>query len=126
MAIMDNRTSEQGLAWDAVVLEEMLNEIKQDEGELDRALQALQDELNPPEVDYEEMWQGMPEFEQEDQTGILLKVHFLNEDDRKEFFNLINQRCTDKTISIWYPERKFGSMDQLGTKEGLVYSNNES
>jgi len=41
MAIMDNRTSEQGLAWDAVVLEEMLDEIKQDEGELDFALSDL-------------------------------------------------------------------------------------
>jgi len=46
MAIMDNRTSEQGLAWDAVVLEEMLNEIKQDEGELDAALDKLASELD--------------------------------------------------------------------------------
>jgi len=46
MAIMDNRTSEQGLAWDALVLEEMLNEIKQDEGELDAALEKLAGELD--------------------------------------------------------------------------------
>jgi DNA modification methylase len=41
MAIMDNRTSEQGLAWDAVVVEDLLNEIKQDEGELDSYLESL-------------------------------------------------------------------------------------
>jgi 16S rRNA G966 N2-methylase RsmD len=41
MAIMDNRTSEQGLAWDAVVVEDLLNEIKQDEGELDAYLETL-------------------------------------------------------------------------------------
>ena len=45
MAIMDNRTSEQGLAWDAVVLEDLLNEIKQDEGELDKMLEALAEEV---------------------------------------------------------------------------------
>jgi site-specific DNA-methyltransferase (adenine-specific) len=41
MAIMDNRTSEQGLAWDAVVVEDLLNEIKDDEGELDAYLESL-------------------------------------------------------------------------------------
>ena len=45
MAIMDNRTSEQGLAWDAVVVEDLLNEIKQDEGELDEALEKLAGEI---------------------------------------------------------------------------------
>lgn len=46
MAIMDNRTSEQGLAWDAIVLEEMLEEIKQDEGELDKYLTDLQEQID--------------------------------------------------------------------------------
>jgi hypothetical protein len=41
MAIMDNRTSEQGLAWDAVVLEEMMEEIKAADGELGMALDGL-------------------------------------------------------------------------------------
>ena len=41
MAIMDNRTSEQGLAWDAVVVEDLLNEIKDEEGELDAYLETL-------------------------------------------------------------------------------------
>ena len=44
MAIMDNRTSEQGLAWDAVVVEDLLNEIKDDEGELDFYMQDLADD----------------------------------------------------------------------------------
>lgn len=41
MAIMDNRTSEQGLAWDAVVLEELMSEIQEDDGALDQALEKL-------------------------------------------------------------------------------------
>jgi hypothetical protein len=45
MAIMDNRTSEQGLAWDAVVVEDLLNEIKQDEGELDNYLNGLAEDV---------------------------------------------------------------------------------
>jgi hypothetical protein len=46
MAIMDNRTSEQGLAWDAVVVEDLLNEIKQDEGDLDNYLKDLENQLD--------------------------------------------------------------------------------
>ena len=45
MAIMDNRTSEQGLAWDAVVVEDLLNEIKDDEGELDNYLESLKSQI---------------------------------------------------------------------------------
>jgi hypothetical protein len=46
MAIMDNRTSEQGLAWDAVVLEELMQEIQEDDGELDMALEKLHEEIS--------------------------------------------------------------------------------
>ena len=44
MAIMDNRTVEVGLEWDNIVLEEMLEEIKASDGELDRFLEDLAEE----------------------------------------------------------------------------------
>ena len=53
MAIMDNRTSEQGLAWDAVVVEDLLKEIKQDEGELDSYLSGLAEDIGIEPPDFE-------------------------------------------------------------------------
>jgi hypothetical protein len=78
----------------------------------------------PDNIDYQTLWQGMPEFEQNNEAKIQLIVSFANEMDRKEFLERIGvSSYTEKTKSIWYPERKRGEMDQLGTKEGLVYSN---
>lgn len=57
------------------------------------------------EINYDEMWQGMPEFEQEDKSSYQsIHVHFRNAEDVKEFAELIGQRLTDKTRSIWYPQ----------------------
>jgi len=53
MAIMDNRTSEQGLAWDAVVVEDLLNEIKQDVGELVAYLNGLAEDIGIQSPDFE-------------------------------------------------------------------------
>lgn len=59
------------------------------------------DELN----NWHEHWQGMPEFVQgnEDPFQSIL-IHFRNEQDRKEFEELIGQRFTYKTKSAWFPE----------------------
>lgn len=54
-------------------------------------------------------WEGMPEFKQDDLTGITLVVHFANEDDRKEFGKVIGRELTDKTRSIWYPEQELSN-----------------
>lgn len=51
------------------------------------------------------IWQGMPEFEQEDLTPIkTLKVHFAAQEDIIAFAKLVKQKITDKTKFIWYPE----------------------
>ena len=56
-------------------------------------------------ADYDEMWQGMPEFEQEDLTGYQsIHVHFRNAEDVTIFANLIEQTLTDKTRAVWYPK----------------------
>lgn len=50
----------------------------------------------------DDLWKGMPEFEQEDQEAYKkIFVHFANEDDYQEFFRVIGQRPNAK--AIWFP-----------------------
>jgi hypothetical protein len=60
----------------------------------------------PPENDSEKEWQDMPEFVQ-DKTEPFAKiiVRFDSEEDLNEFANLIGQKLTPKTQSIWHPEK---------------------
>ena len=56
---------------------------------------------------WEDEWQGMPEFIQEDQSPFkTIFVHFENREDMLLFAELVDQRLTTKTQSIWYPEAK--------------------
>lgn len=66
-------------------------------------------------------WLSMPEFSQEDlQPCRQIIVSFESEDDVKEFQKAINQRLTDNTKSIWFPEQnnekpsKFVYHDSVG------------
>ena len=55
-------------------------------------------------------WEGMPEFDQNDQTSYKkCIVHFDNEIDRTRFFEAIGQSFTEKTSSVWFPPQE--SMD---------------
>ncbi len=69
-----------------------------------------------------EHWQGMPEFEQEDQESWKrLIVHFKNRDDYEAFARLIGQSLTEKTRSIWYPQAEIVRyMDKSYTDEPEV------
>lgn len=50
-------------------------------------------------------WQGMPEFEQEENKPYKeIKVRFRNEEDYLDFAKAIQQPLTKKTKSIWYPK----------------------
>ncbi len=61
------------------------------------------DEVDDPMAE----WEGMPEFEQEDLSAWKqLKINFASVGDLEAFAELIGQRLTDKTISVWYPEVK--------------------
>ena len=60
MAIMDNRAGELGLSWDDVIVEEILQDIQEQEGELDRYLQSLRDELEV-EMDIEDAFGRLPD-----------------------------------------------------------------
>jgi hypothetical protein len=64
------------------------------------------DALLNPEIDYDELWQGMPEFENKPKAIQSIYVHFEKRDDIDAFAELIGQMITEKTRSIWYPEKK--------------------
>lgn len=54
---------------------------------------------------WHEHWRGMPEFIQENQMPYkTVYVHFESDEDIEAFGNLVGQRLTRLTRSIWYPE----------------------
>lgn len=56
---------------------------------------------------YEEHWQDMPEFHQDDLTSYRkIIVHFRNDEDVKKFAEIIGQKITAKMPSLWYPQMK--------------------
>jgi hypothetical protein len=90
----------------ALPAEEVTSDLAISADELQRIL-GIVEEGNPPPS---EMWQGMPEFEQEDTLGVFdtIKVNFSNADNMALFFNLIGQDAPENKRTIWYPkvERK--------------------
>ena len=69
------------------------------------------DDLPEP---WEEEWQGMPEFVQEDKMPFrTIYVHFENQQDLEEFAELVDQRITSKTKFIWYPKAKIEELIKL-------------
>jgi hypothetical protein len=62
----------------------------------------------------EEHWRGMPKFKQDD-NGPYRQVIVSLEDEKaeKDFFKLIDQTYTDKTKSIWFPERPISHVTDL-------------
>lgn len=58
---------------------------------------------------WEEDWQGMPEFIQEDKTAFKsIYVHFDKREDMEAFSELVKQPIYETTQSIWYPKAKIG------------------
>jgi hypothetical protein len=62
---------------------------------------------NPKE--WESEWQGMPEFVQgRTRPYSTLIVRFDSEEDLQEFAQIISQKLTSKTKSIWHPQIRRG------------------
>jgi hypothetical protein len=54
--------------------------------------------------DWQEEWNEMPEFKMEKiEPFSKIIIRFETEKDLKEFANIINQKLTKKTKSIWFP-----------------------
>lgn len=107
---------------DAAKLDELLREVTTG----DAAVQAMLDGLAqragivPGEpIDPNELWKGMPEFEQDDLgSWKSVHVHFANEEDYRAFAQLVEQTLTEQTRSIWYPHKeKFNHLDYQAEDE---------
>lgn len=56
------------------------------------------------ETDPYNEWEGMPEYQQEDQRAFRsLRVHFASQKDIDDFQKLVELKITDKTKYIWFP-----------------------
>jgi len=69
-------------------------------------------------------WKDMPEFKMEDLTSEhSVIVHFENQEDMKEFAELIQQDIYTTTKSIWFPKLK---IERFMNKRYIDEDNNES
>lgn len=118
LALEDNRIAELSLNWDNKILGAMAKFKREalkdlwDDDEIHRKigiasyLNRLQNDNNGSTVNNPlDEWRGMPEFESEDKTAFQsIHIHFKSQQDIDEFANLIDQKITPKTRSIWFPE----------------------
>lgn len=63
---------------------------------------------------WEEEWQGMPEFIQEDQSAFKeIVIKFRNRDDMEAFMKIIDQKFTMQTKSVWHPKLEIKKISHL-------------
>jgi hypothetical protein len=61
------------------------------------------------ENEWQKEWKGMPEFSQEDQTSWKsVIIHFESREDMDQLSELIGQKLTFRTRSIWFPKAEIG------------------
>lgn len=70
-------------------------------------------------VDPNELWKGMPDFEQEDVSSWKsIHVHFENAENYQAFAHLVEQSLTEQTRAIWYPfKEKFNHLEYQAVDE---------
>jgi ParB-like chromosome segregation protein Spo0J len=111
-SIADNRSAELA-EWDdeslATTLEALqkdefdLDAIGYEEGEIERLLAQIGDEVENPENE----WEGMPEFEHDDKTAYkTIHVHFKDQESVNHFSELVGQKISEATTFIWHPKQE--------------------
>jgi hypothetical protein len=108
--IADNRLA-LNAGWDSEMLRAEM--IALDEAEFDVALTGFSqleiEAFYGEPVAPDDQWNGMPEFEHEDQTSAhRVIVHFASTADLAAFARLVGQTVTEHTRSIWYPKAEIG------------------
>ena len=105
-AIADNRTSDLS-DWDTDVLAELAAEgVEVGDWFLPEEMAAWDVEGIPGDVDPRELWEGMPEFQQENQDCYMsIKVNIETPDDLYKLAELLGQKITENTKWINYPYR---------------------
>ena len=72
-------------------------------------MQVMSDTLFDMNAEWEEHWQGMPEFIQEDKESVAhVVVHFETMQDMQDFATLTGLIITDKTKGVFFPAREPG------------------
>lgn len=67
--------------------------------------QMKQEKLFEDKNSWQKEWVDMPEFIQEKQEPYSkIIIRFANEEDLQEFAEMIGQKLTNKTKSIWHPK----------------------
>ena len=69
-----------------------------------RDVAALGNFIGSEEVDYDELWEGMPEFEQEQLNEIRIIVYFPDNHAKQDFSKILNIPLTAETKFIWFPK----------------------
>jgi hypothetical protein len=72
----------------------------------DAELSGLFLEIESGITNADDEWEGMPEYEAEEPCFRKVVVNFDTAEDVSAFFKLLGQNCTDKTKSVWYPEKE--------------------
>jgi len=77
------------------------------------------DLFNELEKNWQKEWKQMPEFVQEKKKPFAqIIVRFESEDDLNEFAQIIGQKLTKKTKSIWHPFKShWGGIKKLWINE---------
>jgi hypothetical protein len=108
LAVALNRVAEVSLEWSAEELQ-WADELGAKLGVFWRPdeLERFEIDTEGEELNYDEMWQGMPEFEQDGiKTFHSIKVHFKTEADLIAFADLVGQTVTESTKYIYYPKQE--------------------
>jgi hypothetical protein len=101
LGLAANRVAQTNLEWDTDVLASLGESIDLSQFWLEGELANLMGEG----IDADEMWKGMPEFEQDNLSWKHITVHFASEQDYNAFSRLIDQTLTPRTTSVWYPQQ---------------------
>ena len=116
LAYLDNRVSELDLQWD---VEQVLADVQADM-DLGTFFYAYElDQLasigSIAEINPDDEWLNMPEFEQDAQKPYQsINLHFNSEEAVQAFARLISQTITDKTKFLWYPKRERANLKAQG------------
>jgi hypothetical protein len=106
LAIAANRIASVDLDWDADILATIADEVDISDMFFEDELAALvaTEQQEEGTNDPNEVWQGMPEFEQNDADAFKsIKVNFYSLEDLNNFADLVGQKITEKTKYINYP-----------------------
>lgn len=109
LALADNKLGEIA-EWDSGLLGEELSKFGLNDAELAGWSSAELDKIasalcGEPVSDNSAEWDGMPEFENEDKTAFRsIIVHFKSQEDVDSFASTVEQKITEKTKFLWFPE----------------------